>query len=206
MGYQQNAVNKGYKMVTPVFENVDKSEFSVNDLVCVGAADNDAYIQTMNASGEWTGMYAWNEAYEEWPAGWYDDNGDLATTTLKPGDSVFFQATADKVTLQSAGAVSSVITRTLGKGYSMIGNCTPVAIDVNSVKVVDGEDNVAYIQTMNADGEWTGMYAWNEAYEEWPAGWYDDNGDIADVTLAPGESVFFQATADTVKVSIPSAL
>ena len=193
-------------MVLPVFGSIDGTEYSVNNLVCVGGEDNCAIIQTMNAEGQFTGEYAWNEAYEGYPAGWYDDDGNLAKDTLKPGDAVFFNAAANSVSLQSTGIVQGSISRTISRGYSMLGNCATTDIDVNNLKIVDGEDNCAIIQIMDSDGQFIGEYAWNVAYESYPEGWYDDDGNLAEITLKSGEAVFFNATKDSVKITIPSTL
>ena len=216
VGYQQNAVEAGYKMVTPTFVNVGGSEYNIDDFQVIGVDDTKANIQVMNAEGQWTGMYYWYNAYTDGdttlPAGWFDFDGLVpADVSLKPGDAVFFNTSVEGVKMQSSGQVAGIITNEVSAGYSMIGNASPVSIDVDSMKVIGVEDTKANIQVMNAAGQWTGMYYWYNEFVDgdtiYPAGWFDFDGLVpAGVTLQPGDSIFFNTSTEGVKVTIPSAL
>ena len=208
MGYQQNAVEAGYKMVTPTFVNVGGGNYNIDDFQVVGVDDTKADIQVMSADGSWTGWYFWFNAYGDLPAGWFDfDGAEPANITLKPGDAVFFNTSVEGASLQSAGQVPGAITNSVPVGYSMIGNGSPVAIDIDALEVIGVEDTKADIQVMSADGQWTGWYFWFNAYGDLPAGWFDfDGAEPAGITLQPGDSVFFNTSTEGVKVVVPPAL
>ena len=176
-----------------------------------------ATIQTMNSAGGWTAMYYWYNEYTEggvtYPAGWFDALGVTeADINLKPGEAVFYYAGTD-TTVQSAGEVATEVSLTANNGYTMVGNGTPVSINVSDISLSGASvaDMAVTLQTMNAAGQWTAMYYWYNEFTEggvtYPAGWFDALGvNEADVTLAPGESVFLYAPIDGVVVDIPSAL
>ena len=205
-------------MVTPTFTNVSGGEYDIDDLQVVGVEDTGANIQVMNASGGWTGIYFWyNEFTDEggttYPAGWMDINGEQsAEITLKPGDAVFFNTSATGAAIQSAGQVPNAITNSVAVGFSMVGNGSPIAISVDDLAVIGVEDTGANIQVMNASGAWTGIYFWYNEFTDgegttYPAGWMDINGEeSANITLQPGDAVFFNTSTSGAKVTIPSAL
>ena len=208
VGYQQNAVPTGYKMVTPTFVNVSGGEYNIDDLQVVGVDDTYADIQVMNSEGQWTGWYFWFNAYGDLPAGWFDDTGTTpADITLKPGDAVFFNTSVEGAKIQSAGQVPGAITNSVPVGYSMVGNASPVAINLDDLKVIGVDDTYADVQIMSADGQWTGWYFWFNEYGDLPSGWFDDTGTTpAEITLQPGDSVFFNTSVEGAKVVVPSAL
>ena len=85
--------------------------------------------------------------------------------------------------------------------------------DINELKVSGAPDTMANIQVMSADGDWIGQYYWYNEFTDtttgtvYPAGWFDFNGvEEAEVTLNPGEAVFFYTNQTGVKVTMPSAL
>ena len=217
VGYQNNAVSKGYAMVTPSFTTVGGvTEYNIDDLRVIGAPDTMANICVMNAAGEWIGQYYWyNDAEymgQFYKGGWFDFNGATpAGVTLKPGDAVYFYTSQDGVTIESAGEVAGLITIDAPNGYCMVGNGTPVSLPIDDMRVSGAPDTMANICVMNAAGEWVGQYYWyNDAEymgQFYKGGWFDFNGATpAGITLAPGESVYFYTNQNGVKVTIPSAL
>ena len=93
----------------------------------------------------------------------------------------------------------------------MLGNATPTTIAIDDLKVTGVPDTMANIQTMDASGNWTGMYFWfNETEyngETLPSGWFDINGvEPAGISLMAGESVFFSTDQDGASITIPAAL
>ena len=90
----------------------------------------------------------------------------------------------------------------------MIGNASPVAISIDSITLAGVEDTQATVQVVNADGSWGTQGFWFNAWNDIPAGWCTDmlGTTPADITLQPGQSVFFYTTATGATASIPSAL
>ena len=218
VGYQANAVPTGYSMVTPSFVNVDGTDYAIDNLLLNGVADCDANVQVVNADGTWGAMGIWfNEATIDgvtYPAGWFTDmtGATPADIKLKPGQAVFFYTTASGASAQSAGQVPAEITLDVAAGYSMIGNASAVNVAIDDVKLSGVADCDANVQIVNADGTWGTMGIWfNEATIDgvtYPAGWFTDmtGATPAEITLTPGQSVFFYTTSSSAKVVIPSAL
>ena len=216
VGYQKNQVPKGYAMITPSFNAVSATQYNIDDLRVVGANDTMANICVMNAAGEWIGQYYWYNDAEFmgvfYKGGWFDFNGAVpAGVKLNPGDAVYFYTSQDGVKIESAGEVAGLITVDAPNGYSMIGNGTPVPLQIDDMRVSGAPDTMANICVMNADGDWIGQYYWyNDAEymgQFYKGGWFDFNGAVsAGITLAPGESVYFYTNQTGVKVTIPSAI
>ncbi len=176
-----------------------------------------ANVQTMDASGNWTGMYYWfNETEYNGkvvPSGWFDVDGvEPANISLNPGEAVFFYSDQDSAGIQTSGNVTvGEIKQAVANGWTLIGNATPTTIEIDNLKVTGAPDQMANIQTMDASGNMTGMYYWYNETEYngqvVPAGWFDVDGvEPAAISLEAGESVFFSTDQDGVSVTIPAAL
>ena len=82
------------------------------------------------------------------------------------------------------------------------------SLEIDDIKCLNIADGDASVQIVNADGSWGTMGVWLNEYGSDPAGWFTDilGTTPAEITLEPGQSVFFYTTATTGKVVIPSAL
>ena len=212
VGYQQNSVPNGYAMITPCFETVGGGNYPIDNLIIEGASDDDSVtVQVVNPDGTWGINGVWLNAFEDYPAGWFTDSSgeESADIRLKPGQAVFFYSSSSSVKVQSAGQVAGVITNSVSAGYSMIGNATPVVLPIDSITIEGAsDDDSVTVQIVNPDGTWGTNGVWLNAFEEYPAGWFTDSSgeESADITLQPGQSVFFYTSATSAKVIIPSAL
>ena len=210
MGYQANDVATGYSMITPCFENVGGANYAIDDLILNNVEDTMATVQVVNPDGSWGARGVWFNAYESYPAGWFTHMSGTtpAEITLTPGQAVFFYTTAANASAQSAGQVSGVMTNNLATGYSMIGNATVNNVAIDNIKLIGVEDTMATVQVVNPDGSWGARGVWFNEYESYPSGWFTNMSGTtpAEITLTPGQSVFFYTTAVGAKVVIPSAL
>ena len=214
VGYQANAVPTGYAMITPCFENVDGTDYAIDNFLLNGVEDTKATVQVVNPDGSWGARGVWFNEYkpDNLPAGWFTDGTGLvpADITLKPGQAVFFYTSETGAAAQSAGQVSKEITQDLPAGYSMIGNASAVEVAIDEIKLVGVEDTKATVQVVNADGSWGARGVWFNEYkpDNLPSGWFTDGTGMtsAAITLAPGQSVFFYTSESGAKVVIPSAL
>ena len=197
-------------MITPCFETVGGGDYAIDNLILEGVNDCDATVQIVNADGSWGTQGFWFNAWGDLPAGWCTDM--LGTTpaeiNLKPGQAVFFKTTSNTAKAMTAGQVAGTITIELDSGYSMIGNATPVAISIDEILLEGVNDCDATVQIVNADGSWGTQGFWFNAWGDLPAGWCTDmlGTTPAEITLEPGQSVFFKTTATGAKATIPSAL
>ena len=216
VGYQNNAIAKGYSMVSPSFVNVDGNDYNIDNLLLTGVDDRNATVQVVNADGSWGTQGFWFNEFVDgedvYPAGWFLADGETpANITLKPGESVFFYTTATAGKAQSSGQVATDITVNLKTGYSMIGNATPLDMPIDNLTLTGVDDRNATVQVVNADGSWGPQGFWFNEFVDgedvYPAGWFLADGETpANITLKAGESVFFYTTATAGKATIPSAL
>ena len=218
VGYQQNALPKGFSMITPCFEIVGGGNYAIDNLTLDGVSDGDATVQVVNADGTWGTKGVWLNEYVDgddvYPAGWFTDASGAtpANITLIPGQAVFFNTGSSSAKAMTAGQVSGEITITLDKGFSMIGNASPVTLPIDSITLTGVSDGDATVQIVNADGSWGTKGVWLNEYVDgntvYPAGWFTDasGATAAEITLTPGQSVFFNTGATGAKASIPSAL
>ena len=126
---------------------------------------------------------------------------------------MFACATVSLAELASANVVGYQA-NTIPTGYSMITPCF-VNVDGTDYKIDDFllngvDDTMATVQIVNEDGSWGANGVWFNEYapDNLPSGWFTDTTGLtpANITLQPGQSVFFKTTAAGAKVVIPSAL
>ena len=196
-------------MATPTFGTIGNEKYPIDNFVVKGSHNTMTVIQVLDEEGQIDGTYYWYNAEGSYPAGWFDFNGlEPAGVELKPGEAVFFHTTeANAVTTEAAGEVLPEKTVSF-VGYKMVGNCSPVTIDIDKVTVQGSHNTMTVIQTLDAEGQIEGTYYWYNAEGSYPAGWFDFNGlEPAGIQLKPGDAVFFHTTeASPVTVTIPGAL
>ena len=205
-------------MITPCFEVVGGGNYAIDNFVVEGVDDGDATVQVVNADGSWSTQGFWLNEYIDgdtvYPAGWFTDASGAysAEINLKPGQAVFFNTGSSTAKAMSAGQVPGVITIDLDRGYSMIGNASPVAVAIDEITLQGVDDGDATVQVVNPDGSWGTQGFWLNEYVDgdtiYPAGWFTDASGAypAEITLQPGQSVFFNTGATGAKATIPSAL
>ena len=205
VGYTTSPIS-GFVMATPAFSDMGK-DYPIDNFTVQGATDSKTSIQVLDADGQTTGMYYWyNDGGPGYPAGWFDAAGLVsAGISLKAGESVFFYTEEAGVTIQSAGQVITTDTTNPVSGFKMLGNCTPVVLNIDDFTVQGATDSKTSIQVLDADGQTTGMYYWyNDGGPGYPAGWFDAAGLVsAGIALEPGESVFFYSEEPGVTATVP---
>ena len=205
-------------MITPTFQNVDGSEYKLQDIVVVGdnvTGDGDVVIQIMSDQGEWIGEYDWFTV-DGWGSekdGWYSagDEED-ADVTLKSGQAILVSCDNEDVSFQVSGQVADGSRNAVFVGYTMSGNSSPVEIDLQDL-IPQGEnitgDGDIVIQVMSAQGEWIGEFDWFTV-DGWGSekdGWYTaGDEEYADLKLPPGASVLVSCDNEGVEFTVPSPL
>lgn len=202
-------------MATPTFKNVTTANYPIDNFTVQGATDSMTSIQVLDSEGQVAGTYYWYNEFVDgtttYPAGWFDALGvEPANISLAPGEAVFFYTEESGVTIQSAGEVPGEITHAI-TGYAMIGNGSPVTIDIDSLTVSGATDSMTSIQVLDSEGQVAGTYYWYNEFVDgtttYPAGWFDALGvEPAGIELSPGAAVFFYSEETGVTASVPSAL
>ena len=208
VGYNENAVS-GFTMLTPSFKNITTAAYPIDNFVVSGSIDAKTSIQVLDSAGQVAGTYYWyNDGGPGYPAGWFDINGLVeAGISLQPGEAVLFYTNESGVSVRSSGEVPGEITHAV-TGFALLGNGSPVTIDVDSMTVSGSIDAKTSIQVLDSAGQVTGTYYWyNDGGPGYPAGWFDINGLVeAGIQLGAGESVLFYTNETGVSATVPAAL
>ena len=216
MGYQNITITPGYQLFTVTFKDVSNAQYDVQDVKVLNtdgteyATLNKVRIQKLSAAGEYGTTYNYRLSKGGWCNG---------STVLERGEVLFADGegvalnnlTAGDLVLQVSGAVNLTPVSTLvaAGSYQIIGNMTPVEVDIQDVVPYDGDTvygtlNKIRIQKLGADGEYGTTYNWRESKGGWCNGATFIGRDV--VTLKPGESVavFNADTAKSVTLHFPS--
>ena len=218
VGYQKVTLQPGFNFVAPQFTAVGGGAIDLQSIK-LDVADEDASgndnIQILDEGGATLATYFWYPA--DWfggeHSGWIDgDTGELVEESLANGLSVLVDS-ADTATVTIAGEVSPDNTTVVSvAGFNFVGNSTPVEIDIQDIQIdvadedASGNDN---IQILDEGGATLATYFWYPA--DWfggeRSGWIDgDTGELAEVSLAPGQGVLLDASENGINITVPSAL
>ena len=216
VGYQKVTLQPGFNFVAPQFTAVGGGAINLQS-IHLDVSDDDATgtdnIQLLDDGGATIAQYYWLPA--DWfggtQSGWVDDNDQLVAETLDAGLSVLIDST-DDLTVTISGEVSTNDTEVVSiAGFNFVGNSTPVTINIQDIQLdLDDADatGVDNIQILDDGGATIAQYYWLPA--DWfggaQSGWVDDNDELADVDLAPGQGVLIDATSDGINITVPSAL
>ncbi len=218
MGYQKVTLQPGFNFVAPQFTAVGGGALDIQSIK-LDVADDDASgadnIQILDGDGNPVATYNWfpKSWFGGTQSGWIDgDTGDLADVDIDNGLSVLVDS-VDNATVTVSGEVSTndaeVVTIA---GFNFIGNSTPVSIDIQDFQIDVSDDDASgadNIQILDGDGNPVATYNWfpKSWFGGTKSGWIDgDTGDLAAVSLAPGQGVLFDSSADGVILTVPSAL
>lgn len=200
------------------FVAVGAGAIDLTDIIVTGyEGDNgdEVYAQTLDSLGIGGVNYAWYDIAEDGLYGWYNtDTGDLAQKgelVLAAGEALWVNATSEDYKLQTAGqVVTSDIAVVLRENFKLVGNNTPVPVDLTDIRVIgyegDNGDEV-YAQMLDSLGIGGVNYAWYDIEEDGLYGWYNtDTGDsaaVGELILNPGEALWVNSTGDQYSLVIP---
>ena len=96
VGYAETGLRFGAKGIGASFVKVDATDVNLQDLKATGYAvedgyaDEEVYVQTLDAFGRTIASYYWYDSEEDGYYGWYDDNGSFVNELIiAPGTSVY---------------------------------------------------------------------------------------------------------------------
>ena len=206
VGYQQKETVTGFNFVIPTFKAVNGGSVNIQDIKIANATDWGDNIQVLDEGGATIAQYFYASAEQSGAEadGWLDDTLALADVTFAPGQSILID-TADTATLTFAGAVSTedTVVETV-PGFNFVGNNTPVAVDIQDIKIANATDWGDNIQILDEGGATIAQYFYASAEQSGAEadGWLDDTLALADVDLEPGKGILID-TADVATVTIP---
>lgn len=227
VGYQEQTMKNatGYNFIVPTFKNVGGNGEKVIDLQS---------IKLVNAAGD--GMTDWIEVWDDtgsmtdtayfWVTkdggaekdGWVTEmmGTDYAEdVTVSMGAGFYLNMNTEGATVQYSGEVvqSDLISDELPTGYNIIGNATPVPVDLQKITLLNaaGDGMTDWIEVWDETGSMTDTaYFWvtKDGGAE-KDGWVTEmmGTDYAEgITFAPGEGIFFNCNSSGVKVKIPAPI
>ena len=198
----------GFNFVIPTFTAVDGGVVNIQDIKIEGATDWGDNIQVLDEGGAGIAAYYYATAAESGfeADGWVsEDFTSLADVTFAPGQSILID-TAGTTTLTFAGQVSTedTVIETV-PGFNFVGNNTPVALNIQDIKIDGATDWGDNIQILDEGGAGVAAYYYATAAESGfeADGWVsEDFTALADVTFEPGQGILID-TADVATVTIP---
>ena len=206
MGYQQKDTVSGFNFVIPTFKAVNSGSIHIQDIKIANATDWSDSIQVLDEGGATIQQYIYASAAESGAEadGWLDETFSLADVTFAPGQSILID-TANISVLTFAGQVSTedTVIETV-QGFNFVGNNTPVAVNIQDIKIANATDWSDNIQVLDEGGATIQQYIYASAAESGAEadGWLDETFTLADVTLEPGQGILID-TADVATVTIP---
>ena len=223
VGYASAELQQGSKGAGLTFAGVSTAT-KLGDLTIVGYdpetgySDAEIFCSKLDAAGGSLTTYFWYD-YEDGGVryrGWFDEEGnDGNDVELALGEGLWIGAPNNTFKTQSAGQVTTEKTPVrLRQGSTLCPNPTPITISLNSVVVTGYDPNAGYSDAeifcskLDAAGGSLTTYFWYD-YEDSGVtyyGWYDEEGNEADITLAPSESIWVGAPSNSFYVEFPAAM
>ena len=206
MGYQNKDTVSGFNFVIPTFKAVNGGLVHIQDIKIANATDWGDNIQVLDEGGATIATYYYASAEQSGAEadGWLDDTLALADVTFAPGQSVLID-TVNSAVLTFAGQVSTddTVIETV-PGFNFVGNNTPVAVNIQDIKIANATDWGDNIQVLDEGGATIAAYYYASAEQSGAEadGWLDDTLALADVTLDPGQGILID-TVNVAEVTIP---
>ena len=227
VGYITPDVKENYAVAIDAFQPVSGGDVDINEIKVSGEGigAGQIQIQTLTSGAATDRTFFWIPAdeagdYEMQEAGWFDVDEWAPAANVKFGDGEGFLTSndyGDGATITFAGQVSSGSTVfPIAENYSVAGNASPVAIDINDM-VVSGEGIGAgqiQIQTLTSGAATDRTFFWIPAdeagdYEMEDEGWFDVDewAPAANVEFAAGEGFLLSNDfGEGATLTIPSPL
>ena len=209
VGYQNKAVRQYLSQQVCTFDQIGVTggALDIQKLIPVDGKGNEVggkvTVQFISSLGVTQTLYTY---YEEggydvgYAAGWYDDDGKLTVCTFAAGEA-FLVYSGAAANFQYSGEVNMAETDVPFRQYlSAQANIRPSSVDIQTLIPVDEEDRevsgdvtIQFISSLGVTQTSYTYYKANGYDEGYAAGWYDDNGELAQYSFAPGEGFMVYA-------------
>ena len=203
VGYLNKDVRKSLSQQVCTFDQigVEGGALNIQNMIPVDSngdeVSGEVTVQFISALGvlQTTYTYFEEDGYDEgYAAGWYDDDGEPAVYSFASGEAFqIYSGTAARFIF--SGEVNMAETDVpFRKSLSVQANIRPSSVDIQTVVPIDDNEDVisgeVTVQFISSLGVLQTSYTYFEedGYDEgYAAGWYDDDGELADYTFAAGE-------------------
>ena len=226
MGYSNGDLREGFKAAGAQFVPVSGTTIDLTDITVTGydteeGTAEQVSVQTLDKNGSMVDKYLWIDVTDgdDVYYGWIDaSSGDIVQPSevkLNVGDGLWVDAPSADFKLQSAGQVmTAAATVTLREGFKMVGNPTPVAVDLTKFIVTgydaeEGTEEEVSVQTLDTNGSMVDKYLWIDVTDgdDVYYGWIDaSSGDLVEegnVDVGAGEALWVDSPDATFKLVLP---
>ena len=194
---------------------------NIQDLKIIGDSVSGSganFICLLDENGLYTGSYEWwmpEDGTGEDAGCWFDgDNWEKIDVSLSDGQGFYIYTVDSGLTIQSAGAVKlTSYAKPLGVGYNIVGNCSPVDLDIQKIKIEGSSitgSGANFICRLDADGVYAGSYEWwlpEDGTGEDAGCWFDgDNWETIEATIKAGEGLYLYTVDSGLTLTLPCAL
>ena len=219
VGYAQNTLLRGNKIIGAQFAPIGATAYDLTKIQVTGysttdGTEADVKVQKLDAFGRGGMTYSYYDVPNEL-TGWLNGNDEeveVGTVTLTPGEGFWVSAPSTTFGLQTAGNVLRAdIEMTLCRGNMIVVNTTPVAVDLRDILVKgysakDGTEADVKVQKLDSLGRGGMTYSYYDVPGEL-TGWLDGNDEeiTADtVMIEPGEGVWVSAPSKDFSLVLPA--
>ena len=215
VGYQQIEIPAGYSLFTVTFQDVAGGSYDVQNIKVLTAEGNDytannkVKINKLSSNGDYGSTYNYRLSKGGWcSSATYVGPGVIM---LADGEGLcVYNGETTSLKLQVSGAVNltPVSTEIASATYKIIGNMTPVEVDVQDMipyigTTVCSNNNKVKINKILANGDYGPTYNYRNSKGGWCSSATYIGRDA--VTLKPGESLcVYNGEAEAITLQFPS--
>lgn len=212
VGYQEITIPAGYSLFTVTFKDPTSATFDMRNIVPQVADKNKVYAQKCAADGSYTTLYN----YRPDKLAWYQGikalseavplfNGEALCFNNKYENDVKLLVSGEVVVEPWSGAIPS--------GYTLVGNMTPVEIDLQDIIPYDiaetpsivADKNKVYLQKCGPDGSYLTLYNYRPDKGQWYQG--IKTVERGTVVFASGEAACLNNKYDTpIQLKFPAPI
>ena len=217
VGYQQITIQPGYSLFTVTFENVNGEDYDIQDIKVLNAngsdyaSNNKVRMQKVSPSGSYGTLYNYRLSKGGWCQAATFAGEKTVTFASGEGVALYNGDTAALLLSVSGGVKLNPVSTAIPAGsYQIIGNMTPVTVDLQDVipyigDVVCSANNKVRVQKVTSSGSYDTLYN----YRQSKGGWCRSATVIGrnEVTLAPGEAVaVYNGETSAITLKFPSPI
>ncbi len=211
VGYQTGInVNNGYTPIGGAFVNIGEQAFPIANMEAVGVDDMALQLWTVNKSLAVTSKAYFFNAWQDLPAGWFNDDGsEEVEVDIAQGTGVLLKTGTSGVTASQLGEVATngIPSLSVNNGYTILANPYPVPLPIANLEAAGVDDMALQIWTVNKSLATTGKAYFFNAWQDLPAGWFNDDGsEEVSYSIPVGGAVLLKTGTTGVTLSIKSPI
>jgi len=209
VGFLEKVGTQGYSLYTPTFSDVGTDGIDIQNIKLKNASgDETEKITTFTAAGALNASYLYLNETVGMEPGWYNSNWEPIEEIVEAGKGFLVWNTAGTAAFEVSGEVAKgPLEIPVSLGYSIMGNSTPVEIDIQDIVLVGANgDETEKITTFTAAGALNSSYLYLNETVGMEPGWYNSNWEPIEETVQPGAAfLIWNTSASNLKLKLPAA-